>query len=320
MSFHEVQFPTDVSYGSRGGPGFSTSIVMLDSGAEHRASRWESARHQYDVSYGVKSQSQLAAVKTFYMARMGAAHGFRFKDWCDFTTASDGISAHAYDDVEIGTGDGTETEFQLVKKYTSGSTTHTRVLTKPVSGTVKVALDDVEATSGWSVDTTTGFITFTSAPSAAVSITAGCEFDVPVRFTSEADESLAASASFFEGGDIDSIPLVEIIEDAANADIDYAYWYGGSYEACLQASVLLNPLVARVWVFEPSASGYQVKLPQASEYPDGGPMFYIINVDDTYSFNLADYLGNSFFTVLPGEGVVCVISKNDSGAATWYVK
>ncbi len=38
MSFHDVRFPTDISYGSSGGPGFSTAIIEVDSGAEERIS------------------------------------------------------------------------------------------------------------------------------------------------------------------------------------------------------------------------------------------------------------------------------------------
>jgi uncharacterized protein (TIGR02217 family) len=54
-----------------------------------------------------------------------------------------------------------------------------------VAGTVRIALDGVELASGWSVDATTGIVTFAAAPGAGVAITAGFEFDVPVRFDSD---------------------------------------------------------------------------------------------------------------------------------------
>jgi uncharacterized protein (TIGR02217 family) len=56
-----------------------------------------------------------------------------------------------------------------------------RTITKPVAGTVKVYLDGVEQLWGWSVDTTTGVVTFGTAPAMGVEVTADCEFDVPVR-------------------------------------------------------------------------------------------------------------------------------------------
>jgi len=57
MGFHEVRFADDISYGSSGGPGFSTNIVRLDSGAEVRIPRWSSGTHRYNVAYGLKSQA-----------------------------------------------------------------------------------------------------------------------------------------------------------------------------------------------------------------------------------------------------------------------
>ena len=60
----------------------------------------------------------------------------------------------------IGTGDDAETQFQLVKRYPSGSVVEVRTITKPVAGTVRIYLDGVEQLSGWSVDVTTGIVTF----------------------------------------------------------------------------------------------------------------------------------------------------------------
>jgi hypothetical protein len=51
------------------------------------------------------------------------------------------------------------------KHYPSGSVIEVRTITKPVAGTVKVYLDSVEQLSGWPVDTTTGLVTFGTAPS-----------------------------------------------------------------------------------------------------------------------------------------------------------
>jgi len=70
-----------------------------------------------------------------------------------------------------------------------------------------VAIDGVEATSGWSVDTTTGIVTFTSAPAAGATITVGFEFDVPVRFDTD---TLDITLDIERLGSITSIPLLEI--------------------------------------------------------------------------------------------------------------
>jgi uncharacterized protein (TIGR02217 family) len=61
--------------------------------------------------------------------------------------------------------------------------------------------------SGWSVDTTTGVVTFDTAPGAGVAITAGFAFDVPVRFDTD---TLDVTLDIERLGSITSIPLLEI--------------------------------------------------------------------------------------------------------------
>ena len=70
-----------------------------------------------------------------------------------------------------------------------------------------IALNGTPQASGWSVSTTTGLITFTTAPAAGVAIAAGFEFDVPVRFDTDA---LDVTLDLERLGSITSIPLVEI--------------------------------------------------------------------------------------------------------------
>ncbi len=76
-----------------------------------------------------------------------------------------------------------------------------------MAGTVRIALDGVDQPSGWSVNTTTGVVTFSSAPSAGVAVTAGFEFDVPVRFDTDV---LDVTLDLERLGSITSIPLLEL--------------------------------------------------------------------------------------------------------------
>jgi len=206
MAFHEVRFPDNISRGARGGPERRVQVVELASGEEERNASWAGSRRRYDVSYGIRRADDLAAVVAFFEARGGRLHGFRFKDWADYKSSLPSV-APATGDQMIGTGDGTETAFQLVKTYASGSQSWARVIGKPVSGTVRVALDAAEQFSGWSVDPATGVITFAVAPAQGVAITAGFEFDVPVRFDSDA---LDVTLDIERLGSITSIPLLEI--------------------------------------------------------------------------------------------------------------
>ncbi len=206
MAFHEVRFPDNISRGARGGPERRTQIVELASGDEERNASWANSRRRYDVAYGIRRADDLAVVVAFFEARNGRLYGFRWKDWADFKSCLPSQTPAATDQ-QIGTGDGTTTAFQLVKVYASGSQSWTRTITKPVASTVKVAIDGTEQTSGWSVDTTTGIVTFTSAPAAGAAITAGFEFDVPVRFDTD---TLDVTLDLERLGSITSIPLIEV--------------------------------------------------------------------------------------------------------------
>jgi len=206
MAFHEVRFPDNISRGARGGPERRTQIVELASGDEERNASWANSRRRYDVAYGIRRADDLAEVVAFFEARNGRLYGFRFKDWADYKTALPSRAVSDEDQV-IGTGTGAATTFQLVKTYTSGVGSWTRAITKPVAGSVRIALDAVEQFAGWSVDTTTGVVNFTAAPGVGVVISAGFAFDVPVRFDSD---TLDVTLELERLGSITSIPLIEI--------------------------------------------------------------------------------------------------------------
>ena len=206
MAFHEVRFPDNISRGARGGPERRTQIVELASGDEERNASWANSRRRYDVAYGIRRADDLAAVVAFFEARNGRLHGFRFKDWADFKSCLPSQMPGPTNQ-PIGTGNGAATLFQLTKRYTSGAQSWMRAIPKPVAGTVTIALNGTAQASGWSVSTTTGLITFTTAPASGVAITAGFEFDVPVRFDTDA---LDVTLDLERLGSITSIPLVEI--------------------------------------------------------------------------------------------------------------
>jgi uncharacterized protein (TIGR02217 family) len=206
MAFHEVRFPDTISRGARGGPERRTQIVELASGDEERNASWANSRRRYDVSYGIRRADDLAAVVAFFEARNGRLYGFRFRDWSDYKSGQPSNVPSPLDQ-PIGTGDGTTSTFQLVKHYTSGAQGWTRTIAKPVAGSVRVALGGVEQASGWSVDTTTGLVTLDAPPGAGIAVTAGFEFDVPVRFDSD---TLDVTLDIERLGSITSIPLVEL--------------------------------------------------------------------------------------------------------------
>lgn len=195
--FAEVQFPPDISYGSSGGPEYTTDVVISASGHEQRNVNWSQARLRYNVAKGVKTKDQLALLIAFFRARKGRAYGFRFKDWSDCSALGE----------TIGTGDGSATQFQLVKRYISGGVQETRTITKPIVATVQIYKNAVLQISGVSVNGATGVVSFTVPPANGQVITASFEFDVPVRFDTD---RLAATMDSYGTHSWADIPLIEV--------------------------------------------------------------------------------------------------------------
>jgi uncharacterized protein (TIGR02217 family) len=138
---------------------------------------------------------------------MGRLYGFRFRDFADCKSCPPGQTPSATDQV-LATGDGAATAFALQKIYSSGPTGWVRRIAKPVAGTLRIALDGVEQVSGFTLDDGTGIVTFAAPPADGTAITAGFEFDTPVRFDSD---RLAINLANFAAGEIPSVPLVEVL-------------------------------------------------------------------------------------------------------------
>ena len=201
MFIESPRFPEHISAGSRGGPAWQTEVVSFASGREQRNIRWSVQRCRYDVSFGVRRIEDLELLTSFFYGTRGKAHTFRYKDWADYKSCSIWDDPKAYDQPTVQLS---ATEFQLVKNYDAVSPGYQRIITKPVAGTVKIAIDGVEQTSGWSVDTTTGIVTFDSSPSGAVG--SGYEYDVPCRF--DTDELAVQLEAIVAGSS--EVPVVEI--------------------------------------------------------------------------------------------------------------
>jgi uncharacterized protein (TIGR02217 family) len=210
MAFHDVRFPTAISFGARGGPERRTEIVALGSGREERNQRWADSKRRYEAGFGIKSLDDLYTVIAFFEERRGRFHGFRWKDFADCKSCAQSAAPTSGDQV-IGGGDGLTAGFQLIKTYGSAFAPWSRTIAKPVEGTLLVAVDGVAQIEGaaFTCDYATGLITFDIGhiPADGAAITAGFEFDVPVRFDTD---RLEISVEGFHHGSIPSIPIAEI--------------------------------------------------------------------------------------------------------------
>lgn len=208
--FHEVRFPLRLSLSTSGGPKRMTDIVNLTNGREQRNARWRSSRRVYDAGSGLRAVDDLYAVVSFFEARGGQLYGFRFRDPLDAKSCGPGETVSPFDQ-QIGTGDGVTATFQLAKTYGDAGGAWRRDVSKPVSGTVRVAVDGAELPgTGFACDVATGLVTIEEEfiPLSGAVVQAGFEFDVPVRFdTDRIDVNLEA----FRAGRIPAIPLVEVL-------------------------------------------------------------------------------------------------------------
>jgi uncharacterized protein (TIGR02217 family) len=190
MAFHNAQLPSDIERGAQGGPRFKTTILILGGGLEKRNIDWATTRAEYDISYGIESKADYSDVIEFFYARQGRAHSFRFKDWADFEITAQNVM----------TTDGSTSTVSMFKRYSSGGV-------NSVSQTV--VYDTSPAATEVAINTTTGLITLGSTHAAtsgqAVDITG--EFDVPVRFDTDA---LDVNVETFDAGSMPQLTLVEV--------------------------------------------------------------------------------------------------------------
>jgi uncharacterized protein (TIGR02217 family) len=201
--FADVPFPIAIGQEASVSPSFSTNVVTSASGHEYRNANWSEARLRFDAGPGVRGERELATLIDFFRARRGRAVGFRFRDPFDFSSASDGAAVSA-NDQPLGFGDGARTRFALRKLYGEAE----RRISRPVAGSVRVAVAGVERVSGWTL--TSGAVEFDVAPAAGATIGAGFLFDVPVRF---AEDRIDINRVSFAAGEAPSVPLIEVRED-----------------------------------------------------------------------------------------------------------
>lgn len=202
-AFHEVRLPSRLAFGSTGGVERRTEVVTLASGFERRSTPWAMGRRRYLIGAGLRSLDDMAALTAFFEARRGRLHGFRFRDFTDFKSCAPSAAVGAADQ-RIGTGDGARRVFQLTKAYGD----IVRDIAKPVEGTVRVAVGGTMlGASAWSLDAASGRVTLAVAPGTGVAVTAGFEFDTPVRFDTD---RLEVTLETFAAGRMAAVPLIEV--------------------------------------------------------------------------------------------------------------
>lgn len=195
-----------------GGPEKSTTVITSPfSGVSQRNVNRLDPLHRYSINTALLTQAQLNDLRTFFHCRDGMARGFRMKDMMEFWASADGTPYQPIGTpTNFGTGNGSTTVFGLYKTYTSGGVTRTRRIVKPVSGSVSIYKNGVlqTLTTHYTIDYTTGIITFVAAPTNGHVLTWTGLFHVPVRFATDyfnpqMNDAITALS-------YDNLPLLEI--------------------------------------------------------------------------------------------------------------
>lgn len=161
-------FPDDIGADATAGPMFLTDVVELESGYESRNARWSQSRWKGQVRVPAREIEKSQRLIAFFRAvAAGMANKFRVRDWSDFE-CPDGGGVGIFATIDA-------THFQAYKRYTSGSATHERKITR-LRGTPTVTGG---TTPSWDLDT--GILTVAAGTPTAWT----GQFDVPCRLDTD---------------------------------------------------------------------------------------------------------------------------------------
>jgi len=201
IGFHEVRFPEDVSWGSRGGPEFKTQVFTSHRGYEKRNIDWSQPMMSFDASYGIKTDAQIIEVLSFFNARQGRLYGFRYKNWSNYQILSGPIT----------TGDGVSRRLAIYKFYGFPGNQFYKRLRKIVRGSVTgVSIGDTPLTEGvdFRIDYDSGEIALNTPAGYGVPVFAQTlEFDEPVHFE---DDSMQNVIEQWNNNSLSSLDLMGI--------------------------------------------------------------------------------------------------------------
>lgn len=156
-------------------PMWKTRVQEAISGKETRIADWSFPRWRWELAYdflrGDAGHGEFQALAGFFNQRQGMFDDFLYQDADDF-----GATGQL-----IGTGDGTTRAFQLIRAL--GGFIEPIIAPNVVSNVYLAGI--VQSPSAYTVDSTSGIVTFTSAPAAATVVSADFTFYFRCRFVDD---------------------------------------------------------------------------------------------------------------------------------------
>lgn len=323
--YHDIVMPDVFSQGSAMEVSYDTRITTLENGIETRMSKYRpEGRRKYNVLRGIAKGEDVSALRNFFILRQGALNSFKFKDWMDYATTQTG-TVFGDGSVQVSAFDGSLSllfgrTYQMVKVYSDSARTITRVLTKVKPNSEEVAVHgNILTPSEYTINNETGEVTIVTTafdPIGAGSVTAGCEFYVPVRFAESTDQAFSVAMQATDN--TQSLPGFELIEDVSPLAVSQDYQFGGSqHHTGLTGAYGIVEVQGRLQSFAAIDANLVVRLPQTFSIPTGGPIFVIYN-SGTFAFDIADTTGSSIMTLGVAD-TAQVFLANPFGFDSWVV-
>ncbi len=199
MSFLNVRFPTGISFGATGGPGYSTTIASLNSGVEQRNQNWTNSKCAYNAARGCNTDADREALLAFFRIAKGKTHSFRWKDWTDHTCESGSGTFTAV-------GDGT---YQFRKNYAHSAGSEDRIIALPRSPIVKHNATTLTEGSDYIINLPSGILLPVRSPVAVPTSWSG-EFDVLCRFDTDSIQLVAEDIDYFKSQTVGVVETREL--------------------------------------------------------------------------------------------------------------
>lgn len=169
--FLEERLPLDVRMGASYADEFNVDITTTRGGSENRRLVHPFPVRQFTIQYALSRDDLWRKVIAMYYRAYGMYAGFRVRCMDDFSTNANTGTPTPFDEPMAFVSTGV---YQLQNVYGSGGTPLSiglpvRTIFKPVAGTVRVGVAGVEIPQvGWTVDTTTGKVTFAANKTAVI--------------------------------------------------------------------------------------------------------------------------------------------------------
>ena len=161
---------------------WKTDIVEYENKNNQRNQVWSAPRRHWFINLAFMKKKARDRVIEFFNRAKGRGNSFLYKDEDDYSSVCDLA------------GDGATKIFQLEKVYYPISSDFSEIgwaedKEDIKSGTVTVTINGTPQPSGWTVNYTTGLITFTNAPANGATVQISFEFYFRVIFAADALKS-----------------------------------------------------------------------------------------------------------------------------------